>query len=198
MDRNQVRKIIGDQFAASLQESGVQITSIPTDQLRVIVNAFSDSVFAVLDALEDEDAAIEPPLEDPEEFPSGLTPTGQRAAINHEEQILWRGRPYLTIGTRYEVTTERVRIYKGILGNRIEEIELLRVLDTKVKQHVGERMLNVGDVTLFSADKSTPKIVLHNVRDPIEVRELIRRAVKAEKERRGIYYREDLSEGGTV
>jgi hypothetical protein len=197
MDRNQVRRIIGDQFAVSLQESGVQITAIPTDQLRAIVNSFADGVFAVLDALEDEDGGV-PPKHDPEDFPRGATPTGQRAVVNHEEQILWRGRPYLTIGTRYEVTTERIRIYRGILGNRIEEIELVRVLDTKVKQHAGERMLNVGDITIISADASTPQIVLHNVRDPIEVRELIRRAVKAEKDRRGIFYREDLSGGGAA
>jgi hypothetical protein len=34
--------------------------------------------------------------------------------------------------------------------------------------------------------------VLHNVTDPIEVRELIRKAVNEEKERRGLRYREEM------
>ncbi len=105
---------------------------------------------------------------------------------------MWRGRPFLTIGTRYELTSERFRVYRGILGNRIEELELVRIKDTRVKQHVGERMLDVGDITIISADSSTPDILLNNVRDPIDVRELIRRAVMAEKNRRGLYYREDI------
>ncbi|HXF64861.1 MAG TPA: PH domain-containing protein, partial [Caldilineaceae bacterium] len=114
------------------------------------------------------------------------------------EQVLWRGRPYLTIGTRYELTNERIRIIRGILGNNIEEIELVRVKDTKVKQHMGERMLNVGDITIISADPATPEFELRNVRNPVEVRELIRRTMMQEKARRGLYYREDIGGGEPV
>jgi uncharacterized membrane protein YdbT with pleckstrin-like domain len=113
-----------------------------------------------------------------------------------EEVTLWTGRPYLTIGTRYQLTSQRLRIFRGVLGQQIEEIELIRVRDTKVKQHAGERMLNVGDITIYSADPSTPEVVLHNVRHPVEVRELIRRAVMDEKARRGMYYREDIGDAG--
>jgi len=108
------------------------------------------------------------------------------------EELLWRGRPYLTIGTRYELTSQRLRIIRGILGNTIEEIELVRVRDTKVKQHAGERLLNVGDVTVVSADPSTPEFVLSNVREPLQVREMVRAATLRERNRRKLYYREDL------
>jgi hypothetical protein len=81
---------------------------------------------------------------------------------------------------------------KGILGNKIDELDLVRVRDTRVKQHVGERVLDVGDITIISNDPSNPEYVLHNVRNPIEVRELIRNAVNKEKERRGLRYREDM------
>ena len=109
-----------------------------------------------------------------------------------EEKQIWRGRPYLTIGTVYELTNQRIRVIKGLLGNKIEEIELVRVRDTNVKQHVGERMLDVGDVTILSNDASAPEFVMHNVKNPIEVRELIRKAVIEEKNRRGMRYREDM------
>jgi uncharacterized membrane protein YdbT with pleckstrin-like domain len=108
--------------------------------------------------------------------------------------MLWHGRPYLSIGTRYELTSQRLRIYRGILGNQIEEIELIRVKDSRIKQHVGERMLNIGDVSVISADSSTPEFVMQNVHDPLYVRELLRKAVMDEKARRGLYYREDLGD----
>ena len=90
------------------------------------------------------------------------------------------------------MTSQRLRIIRGVLGNRIEEIELVRLHDTRVQQHLGERMLNIGDVTIVAHDSTTPEIVLNNVENPTEVRELIRKATMDEKRRRGLRYREDI------
>ncbi|RME58594.1 MAG: PH domain-containing protein, partial [Caldilineae bacterium] len=109
-----------------------------------------------------------------------------------EEVLLWSGRPYLTIGVRYELTNQRIRVIRGLLGRDYEEIELVRVRDTAVSQHLGERLLNVGDITIISNDPSNPEFVLHNVKDPMDVREMIRRATLAEKQRRGLHYREEM------
>ncbi len=108
------------------------------------------------------------------------------------EILLWRGRPYLTIGTIYELTSQRLRVIHGIVSNVIEEVELVRVRDTAVKQNVGERMFDIGDIVVFSSDTSTPQKVLYNVRNPIEVREMIRKAVYEERERRRLLYREEM------
>lgn len=193
MQRDELRQIMENQVNRSLAESGVSVTAIPADQLRAVVNAVADGIFAIFEALEDEE------LNEPvgrtaaaaaDEMPGAMP---RRNANRAEETELWRGRPYLTIGTRYELTSQRLRVHRGILGKRIDEIELIRVKDTRVKQHAGERMLNVGDITVISSDATTPDFVLHNVRNPLEVRELIRQAVMKEKDRRGLYYREDLS-----
>jgi hypothetical protein len=55
-----------------------------------------------------------------------------------------------------------------------------------------ERMLDVGDITILSTDASTPEVTFHNVRSPVEVRELIRKAASEEKQRRGLRYGEDV------
>jgi hypothetical protein len=197
MQQDEVRKIVSEQFYNSLAASGVQVSAIPSDQLRAVVDAMADSIFATLAAIEKEGDELMPKTipasktrpPTPDE-PGTINPAGH----TDEEVVLWRGRPYLTIGTRYELTTQRLRTYRGILSNNIEEIELIRIKDSKVKQHVGERMLNVGDVSVISADSSTPEFVLQNVRNPVEVRETIRKAVLDEKARRGLYYREDIGE----
>jgi hypothetical protein len=189
MQRDEIRKTVTAQFYQSLSESGVQVTAIPQNQLQAIVNGLADGVFAALAAV---DAA--------HDTLAGNNITGVTRAANaqaapqdavpHQEQLLWRGRPYLTLGTVYELTTQRIRVLRGMLTNNVDEIELIRVHDTEVKQHVGERILNVGDIVIFSDDNTSPELQLDNVQNPVEVRELIRKAVLEERTRRGLTYRE--------
>jgi hypothetical protein len=78
------------------------------------------------------------------------------------------------------------------LSHNLEEIELIRIRDTKVQQNTGERMVNIGDIILYSNDPTTPEFELSNVHNPLEVRELMRKAILDEKERRRFGYREEL------
>jgi len=187
MQRDEVRQVVSTQFFQSLAETDVKVTALPQEQLQAIVHAMADSVFAAIAAVEDEDMGA--PVSRSAAMPAY---NSEEIMEEVEEKEIWRGRPYLTVGTIYELTTQRIRIIKGILGNRIEEVELVRVRDTKFKQHLGERMLDVGDITIISTDPSTPELMLNNVKNPIEVRELIRKAVIDEKNRRGLRYREEM------
>lgn len=177
MNRDQVRDVVNRSFYSSLEESKTDLSALPPGQLQGLVRAISDSMFAVLEQLEDEESARPGP-----------------AATNNvdpgEERVLWTGRPFMTLRVRYELTNHRLRIYRGLIGRDIEELDLVRVRDTKVKQHAGERAINIGDVTILSHDQSNPEIVLNNVNDPLEVREIIRKAYLAEQERRGLRYRD--------
>lgn len=193
MQRDQMRQIVTDAVQKSLAESNVTMSAIPSGQLNALVNALSDGMFAALAAVE-EDADVRPAAS-PTHLPNNLTDADPQHLA--EEKLLWRGRPYMTIGTIYELTSQRLRIMRGLLGNQIEEIELIRVRDTKVKQHVGERLLDIGDITVISSDSATPNVVLNNVRNPVEVRELLRKAVQIERQRRGMSYREILEDHDT-
>lgn len=174
MNKDQIRDIVNRTFYGSLEESETDLSALPPGQLQALVRAVSDSMFAVLETMADEEAPVA----------TTTTPSG-------EEEVLWAGKPLASFGERYELTTQRLRIYRGIWSRQLEEIDLVRVRETKVNQHLGERMLNVGDVTIISTDKINPELVLHNVKEPLEVREAIRKAYLAEQERRGLRYRED-------
>lgn len=185
MHRDQFRQIVSDQVQKTLAEKGVAISAIPAAEMQSLVEAISDGVFTALVAtLEEDDAA------------AASRPAASAAPIPHTEteKLLWRGRPYLTLGTIYELTTARLRIIRGLFSNNIEELELVRVRDTTMKQGPGERLLDLGDVTVISADATAPEIMLRNVRNPLEVRETIRSAVLAERERRGLRYREEFGD----
>ena len=190
MQRDEIRQIISSEFQRSLAETGTQVTALPPNQLQAIVTAMADGMFAAIAAVEDGDTKM--PAFANSAAGAAAASGGSAMTQDVPEQQLWRGRPYLTVGTVYELTSQRVRIIKGMLGNNIDEVELVRVRDTRVKQHVGERMLDVGDITIMSTDPSNPEIVLNKIKNPIEVRELIRNALNKEKERRGLRYREDM------
>ena len=114
------------------------------------------------------------------------------------ERILWRGRPsklwspISALMTRYKLTNERLMIEHGFVGRRTEEIDLYRVNDVAVKQHPGERVGGFGDIRIVTADATAPERVLHNVANPDRVKDLIREAARAERQRRRVLLREEF------
>ncbi len=149
----------------SIAQSGVALNAIPEKELETLINALLDGVLVLIDeSLED----------------AGLPPRQQDAAafsLESDEKVLWEGRPFLSPFTWYQITTERVRIVRGLLGKDREDIELVRIQDIDFEQNVTERILGVGDIVLRSADPSMPKAVLNNVKEPEKVHEIVRRAM---------------------
>ncbi len=108
------------------------------------------------------------------------------------EEVLWEGRPFLSLGTHYIVTSERVRVITGLLAKDTDDIEMIRIQDVDHTQGVTERMLNIGDITLRSTDPSRPRVMLRNVTDPAAVHEIIRRAILEARRRYPFAFRQEI------
>jgi uncharacterized membrane protein YdbT with pleckstrin-like domain len=76
--------------------------------------------------------------------------------------------------TLYTVSNQRVIIETGLASKSVDEIDLRYIDDTQFRQNFIERLLGIGNVTIVSSDKTTPRYVLRGVRDPRALRELIR------------------------
>ncbi len=85
--------------------------------------------------------------------------------------------------TKWTLTNQRLRKRKGILTKKIDEIELYRVKDTQLVQPLLGRIVHIGNVKLLTSDKSQPDEVLEGVRDPVEVREILRDLTEAARRR---------------
>ncbi|GAB4277317.1 MAG: hypothetical protein Kow0080_28210 [Candidatus Promineifilaceae bacterium] len=109
-----------------------------------------------------------------------------------DEDILWSGRPFLSLNLHYTITDERIRITEGLLGKSKEDVELIRIQDIDQKQSMTERMLNLGDITIRSHDSSNPIIILKNIKNPEEVHEILRRAVLNARKKHNFTYREEM------
>ena len=75
---------------------------------------------------------------------------------------------------RYELTSERLRVRRGVLNKELDEMELYRVRDYKLEQPLVLRVFSLGNVTVTSTDVSEPVVTLRAIRESEQVRERIR------------------------
>ena len=158
----------------AIAQSGVDLSAVPREEQDRLVATIADNLLSTVNQMLDE---VAPQVS---------------AEVSGEERVLWEGRPFLSITERYVLTTERVRIYRGLIGRNIDDIELVRLQDIDFTQNAGERILGIGDIHLRGADPSTPEVTLRNVHQPEEVRELIRRAWLDARKRYGVSFREQM------
>ncbi len=98
--------------------------------------------------------------------------------------MLWK---YLDVRVRrIELTTERVRTYRGILSKQIDELEIYRIKDSRVRQPLFLRIFGLGTVELETSDRSNPEVQLHAIRDPRGLREEIRKYVEIQRDRKRV------------
>ena len=88
--------------------------------------------------------------------------------------------------TQYQLTTERLIWTRGIFTRRQDQVELYRVRDVSMVQPFYLRVLGLGNILVMSSDISTPNDHLLAVKQPQDVLDLVRAAVEAVRDRRGI------------
>lgn len=93
---------------------------------------------------------------------------------------------YLVVSTRYRLTTQRLFAQRGLIAKELEEVELFRVKDVTVSQGFFQRLLGVGSVVVLSTDDTTPRLELAGILNPVEVKEKIRGAFRASRQREGM------------
>lgn len=114
------------------------------------------------------------------------------------ERLIWKGRPSklwsprMALTNRYRLTNQRLIIEFGFIGRRTEEIDLFRVNDVGVKQNPFERIVGIGDIFISSADASTPNKYLHNIKDSVRIKDMLREVARQERHRRRVLVREDV------
>jgi uncharacterized membrane protein YdbT with pleckstrin-like domain len=90
--------------------------------------------------------------------------------------MIWK---WLVVRCRiYELTTQRLRLYEGVLNQDIDEVELYRVKDTTINRPFILRMFNLGNIHLATSDRTHQEVTMKAIHDGITVREMIRKNVE--------------------
>lgn len=159
----------------SLAQSGVDLSTVTLEQQEKLVGKITENMLVAFNSIIEESTPIE---------------KGSDVDNGSVEETLWQGRPFLSLVETYVITSERLKIIKGFVGREVEVFELIRLQDIDYKQNVGERMFNIGDITIRGADPSKAQIVLRNVAEPEAVYEILRKAWMAARKRHGMQFRE--------
>ena len=162
----------------AIAQSGVDLSSIPKEQQNLLVDTIADNLLLTVDELLDEASQGQPQQVDTQ--------------LEKDERVLWEGRPFLSLTEAYTITSERVKIVRGLFGRDVDNFELIRIQDIDYSQRMSERMIGVGDVTIRGHDPSHPEVVLRNVKEPEKVYELLRRAWLEARKRYGLQFREEM------
>jgi len=93
---------------------------------------------------------------------------------------------YKSRSRRYRLTTRRIVVETGVLGKRLEQVDLYRVSDYTVLRPLGQRLLGTGTLVLRTLDRTSPSVTIEGIRtDVVGLYERIRAATELEKSRRG-------------
>ena len=88
--------------------------------------------------------------------------------------------------TRYALSEDRLFVSVGFLNIKDDEILLYRVRDIDTSRNLWQRLFGVGTVVVMSSDKSMPNLVLKNIKNPVDIKELIHEQVEEMKIRRRV------------
>lgn len=177
MTIEQIRSKIAASTWKAITQSNVDLSGVALEDKEKLVAAITTQMLATFNSLLDEvpeqAAAVETPVE-----------------VEGEEQILWKGRPFLSLTESYVVTSERIKIITGFLSRAVENFELIRIQDIDLSQGVSERILGIGDIQISGQDSTHTKIILRNISKPEEVYEILRKAWLASRKRHNLQFRE--------
>jgi membrane protein YdbS with pleckstrin-like domain len=84
----------------------------------------------------------------------------------------------LVFGNHYHLTTQRLFVRRGILSRTMDQTELVRVDDVRLRQGLLDRMLNTGDVEILGSDATDQILFLRSISAPNELTELVRLHVR--------------------
>lgn len=113
--------------------------------------------------------------------------------------ILWSDRKrWLLFGlpwtfTKYTCTPEKFVVQPGILKQREDEIRLYRIMDLTLERTFLQRIFGLGTITCDTVDKSSPQLIIRNVKDSRRVKDLISNAVEEERIKKRVSSREFMA-----
>jgi membrane protein YdbS with pleckstrin-like domain len=90
----------------------------------------------------------------------------------------------------YEVSADRIEWSRGILDRRVDNVDMFRVIDLKMRRSLLDCIFGIGTVALLTTDKSDPEFVFEKVRDCRYLYDVIKKASLAADRRTGVVHLE--------
>lgn len=90
----------------------------------------------------------------------------------------------------YEITPDRIEWGRGIFDRRVDNIDMFRVIDLKLRRTLLDCMVGVGTVGLITTDKTDPEFKFEKIRDARYLYDIIKKASLEADKRSGVVHLE--------
>lgn len=88
----------------------------------------------------------------------------------------------------YEVTAERIEWGRGILDRRVDNLDMFRVIDLRMRRSLLDCIFGIGTVTLITTDKTDPKFTFQRIKKPRRLYDIIKKASLEADNRSGVVH----------
>jgi len=92
--------------------------------------------------------------------------------------------------TYYEVSAQRIEYSRGILDRKVDNLDMFRVVDLKLRRSLLDCIVGVGTVGLITTDKTDPQFTFEKMRNSRRLYDIIKQASLEADRRSGVIHLE--------
>jgi len=92
--------------------------------------------------------------------------------------------------TKYEIKNERLYQETGLFNTHYDELLLYRITDLCLKRSLAQKIFGTGTIVLSNKADSDKEVLLKNVKNPKEVKDLISHLVEEARDRKKVIGKE--------
>jgi membrane protein YdbS with pleckstrin-like domain len=93
---------------------------------------------------------------------------------------------FKSLGTHYEITTQRIKLERGVLSKVQESLELFRIDHFELRKPIGSRLLGYASLHLYSSDAELVSFTLYGLHGLEALADKLRDCQLRERARRGL------------
>lgn len=87
----------------------------------------------------------------------------------------------------FRINGEQLIMEHGVFTRRSDYLELYRIVDFNEHRTILQQICGLKTITIYSGDRSNPKLAIIGVKNDLDLVSLIRERVEYNKQRKGIY-----------
>ena len=92
--------------------------------------------------------------------------------------------------TYYEVSADRIEWSRGILDRKVDNLDMFRVVDLRLRRNLLDCIFGIGTVMLITTDKTDPEFVFEKIRNSRRLYDCIKNASLVADRRDGVIHLE--------
>lgn len=86
----------------------------------------------------------------------------------------------------FELTSERLRITRGVINQQVDEIELYRIKDSVLLRVWWMRLAGLASIVLQTSDRTMPTFTIPAIAGGADMREMLRKEVEVQRDKKRV------------